>query len=77
MQRSHMLLLIQEILVEQHEDMTLEDAANDILTRLERMGVILPPPIWRPKNYGDGHKLTYSEWIQLPSKINEWEPEDV
>jgi len=42
MQRSHMLLLIQEILVEQHEDMTLEDAANDILTRLERMGVILP-----------------------------------
>lgn len=75
MQRSHMLLKIQEILVEQHEDMTLEDAANDILTRLERLGM-LPPEYSRPMDWNE-KGMTYSQWIQLPSKIRGWEPEDV
>lgn len=42
MKRELMLLKIQEILVEQSEDMTLEEAAEDILSRLEKAG--MKPP---------------------------------
>jgi hypothetical protein len=68
MQRSHMLLKIQEILVEQHEDMTLEEAADDILTRLEQAG--MAPP------YSD-QVFQKEARIYINATGRKWEPEDV
>jgi hypothetical protein len=48
--------------------------AEDLLQKIETMGM-LPPEYYRPKNYGTGHEMTYSQWIQLSSKIREWESE--
>jgi hypothetical protein len=49
--------------------------AELMLEVCEKEGMI-PPEYNRPMNYGTGHKLTYSQWLQLPSKIREWELEN-
>lgn len=75
MKREEMLLKIQEILVEQSEDMTLEDAAEDILTRLEKAG--MRPPML-PENYcqaimdiyiGGYSKNQWEENVQKDEKV--------
>ena len=48
---------------------------EDILEFLEKLEVIRPPARWRPHDWNQ-RGITYSQWIQEPSKIYEWEPED-
>ena len=49
--------------------------ANVILVTLEQAGMIVPPGIWRKHDWHE-KGLTYAQWIQLPSIVNEWEPEN-
>ena len=49
--------------------------AENLLCNLEHLGIIRPPARWRPHDWNE-RGITYAQWIQEPSKIYEWEPED-
>ena len=52
-----------------------DDVVYDkVLNALEVAGM-LPPKRSREMNWNE-LGITYSDWLQLPYKINEWEPED-
>lgn len=73
MKRSEALEIIDTILHE-HDLPLLQGIDKEILGALEKAGM-LPPARYREHNW---HELgiTYSDWLQLPSKVNEWEKED-
>ena len=48
--------------------------SSDLLKKLEDLGM-LPPERYRDHDWNE-KGMTYSEWLQLPSKINEWESEN-
>lgn len=45
-----------------------------VLQVIEEEGM-LPPARWREHNWNE-RGITYAQWIQEPSKVNEWEPEN-
>ena len=47
--------------------------AEELLDVLEGFGM-LPPERYRDHNWNE-LDISYSEWLQLPGKVNEWEPE--
>jgi len=48
--------------------------AENVLKKAEEKGMI-PPGYSRPHDWNE-RGITYSQWLQEPSKINEWEPEN-
>lgn len=46
---------------------------NVILETMEKAGM-LPPSRWRPMNWRQNNQ-TYSQWLELPKKIHEWDQE--
>ena len=78
MKRSEMVdkMTIIYSVVSMREEHTPQERMSLLLEAMENIG-ILPPEYYRPKNYGTGYELTYSQWIQLPSKIREWEKENL
>lgn len=67
MKRSHMLLKIQEMLVELPEDV--EKAAESLLKRLEKAGMV-PPAVTRHPDAYNRSEGTYGY------EVHEWESED-
>lgn len=48
--------------------------ADCLLDDLEYLGM-MPPKRWRNKDWKE-KGITYSEWVQLESKVNKWDDED-
>lgn len=72
MKRSEMLLLVKG-LFDIAPNFPSETNAENLLGHLEEAGM-LPPKRYRDMDWNE-KDITYSQWIQLPSKINEWDKE--
>lgn len=70
MKRDKALEIIDEVLFE-HELPLLQGISKEILGRLEAAGMA-PPERYRPHDWHE-RGITYSQWIQEPSKIRTWE----
>jgi hypothetical protein len=53
---------------------TPQEFMEEMLSVVEGLGMI-PPEHYRPHDWHE-RGITYSQWIQEPSKIRTWEPED-
>lgn len=86
MKRSEMILRISENL-QKHENVfkgyangsiplkcACDNLAVYLMKEIENKGM-LPPERFREMNWNETG-ITYSDWLQLPQMINEWEPED-
>lgn len=76
MKRSDLLNILKDEIVDIRQDTTYSSLewAETLLSLLENQGM-LPPARWREKNWNE-LGITYSDWIDLGSKVNEWERED-
>lgn len=75
MKRSEMVNKISGILAN-HHPINLADSdglADFILNELEN-NEMLPPARYKDMDWNE-RNITYSQWIQEPSKVNKWEKE--
>lgn len=77
MKRSEAIEIIDEVLYE-HELPLLQGISKEILSKLEKAGMLPPsaPLLMKAKYYASGLDMTNYENIEKILNCHEWEPED-